>query len=515
MKGYSSDEDFWGEDNYGGAGSALSSQQAAETMPAKPKQTAADRRAAQAQRAADTGRQIGEAKARRTSWNRSATGRARNRDITDLATADYRKALSDRGMTTEGGRLEANPRAKIGMKKSQIYGAMGVSYQGHGYGDQQLPGLESEHAAPEPPRWEDLSEKQQARVHENLAKAGTSVEQMSKDFGAQLDQGHWRAQKVGNISVSTGAPVSHTQHFYDDNHPGDTPSPLYDDPKGRLRDAARVTEQEGRARPMSVVTAATALTSPNTKFSSELPTDRSKMYSPNVETAQSAIHQYDVEQRSPEEISLGVSPRGGSNQGYPVNSQKVGRMLRHIDNGGTVGNFKNPPTVSNPEGRSPFGPKTGPFVNSFDSEHPDYFVADLHSGGGGMLPHLSSEKPARTDEAGEPIMKARYNPDFGRYTDVVERDKSEREKGIAHQGFHSAADYAARSALAARGIGQKTPSGRVLNVSVRQPQAVQWGEEQLQRKEAEPRMGLPTQERVYPHLNQEQFPQHPGQGKLF
>lgn len=458
------------------------------------------------------------ASARRQSWNRSAVGRARRKDITNLATDEYRQRLASRGISTEGGRLESSPRARIGMKKSQIYHSLGIRYEGHAYGEQQLPGMEDPHAAPMPPRWEDMDDKSKARVNKALAKHGTSIENMSQDFGAQLDQGHWRAIKADNWSPSRGMAVPHSMHFYDE-HPGDTPSPPVTEPAQLLRDVSKTS-----GRDLATVSNATAMTSPNTKFTAQDPAS-GKSYSPNMETAAGAIHQYDVQHLAPREIGLGRNVRGKSNQGYPANSQKVGRFLQHLDNGGSASDFRNPPTKTNPKGGSPFGPKTGPFANSFNPHIPDFGVGDIHTGGGGMLPHLSTDKPVLLNSAGEPKTKTVWNETENKWKDVPKRDKSEREKAInGTKGMHSAMDYAIRHALGQRGFGSTTSDSKgkapkigqaLYGATVRQPQAVQWGEEQMQRKEAEPRFDGPSQETAYPHtINQRQF-HNPDQGRLF
>jgi hypothetical protein len=79
-----------------------------------------------------------------------------------------------------------------------------------------------------------------------------------------------------------------------------------------------------------------------------------------------------------------------------------------------------------------------------------------------MVPHLGSDKPPLVNKAGETRTDATGRP---------VRDKSEREKAIEKVPyFHTAADEAARRAMVPRGVG-----------SVREAQATQWGEEQIQR----------------------------------
>jgi hypothetical protein len=128
-----------------------------------------------------------------------------------------------------------------------------------------------------------------------------------------------------------------------------------------------------------------------------------------------------------------------------------------------------------PLGKSPWrlAPKTGPYANSWSDTHPQFFVSDIHSGGGGGLPHLSSYKGAGEDRA--------------------KNEKSERETAIERiPHFHSAMDYAARQAMVVRGL-----------PSVRETQAAQWGEEQIQRREEATAKGwstahYPSEETAYP-----------------
>jgi hypothetical protein len=139
-------------------------------------------------------------------------------------------------------------------------------------------------------------------------------------------------------------------------------------------------------------------------------------------------------------------------------------------------------------------PKTGPYHNSWLPGTPDFFVSDVHSGGGGMLPHLSTDKPVLRYSTGIPKLdkhgKKRY-------------DKSEREKVIESvPNFHAMADYAARQAMGARGLNR-----------VRQAQGSQWGEEQIQRTEKDPKTAMAKESDVYPNVGN-QFRQIPGQEKL-
>lgn len=430
---------------------------------------------------------------RRKAWEKSPEGRGdwtlenahlpsqRRKDIRVLATEEYRRQLGERGMRTESGRVER--RGIVGQTHAQLYGAFGITHEGHGYGDQQIPGLENPHAVTTPPRAETLSKEQMANADAGLAARGTSRKKMAQDFGAQMDQGYWRAHVSGN-TTSTGTPVPFSKHFYDEGHPEDAPPPL-DRPAEELR---RIAHETGM--PRALVVGATALTSPNTKFSQGA---RESRHYPNMATAQYVIHQH-KEGVPSEEMEMGINSRTGRwTQGRPANLRRAGRMLEHVAGGGRMTEARNPPSRSSPEGSQMWSaPKVGPFANSFAPDIPDFLVPDVHTGGGGMFSHLSTDKPDYETSSGARAF-----------------DKSEREKAIAGvPHLHSVADAAAREAVAKRTGG----------TSVRQGQAVQWGEEQLQRG-AEDARHYPTHALVYPgpqpvhNLNAEQFGEH--QGSLF
>lgn len=429
--------------------------------------------------------QIGAATKRRRTWEATPEGQARTRDINDLVTEHHNNLLRERGMP-EIGRTQ--------MKKAQIYEAMGVHNEGHGRGEQQLPGFENPHTAPEPPRWEEGSEKNKAKVEHRLRAQGTSLEQMKNDFGAQFDQSIWRAHMAGHRRASTGEPVAFTQHFYG-HHPEDSPEPL-DRPREMLGESRRNLASQGISVDPTVHVGTVGHVSPNTKFTIG---ERGARQSPNIDTAHSIIEQYHGQGRSPEEVDMGTNPQGVRNQGRPANAIRAALMLEHVAEGGSMGTARNRSSKSQPLGSTQWGPKTGPFANSFDAQHPDFFVADVHSGGGGMLPHQGTYKPWRQNANGSMARTEEFRDDPRSDKELMEqenpvktfyRDKSEREKSIETSGvgkslpFHSAADFAARQAVQERGLGS----------SVRIPQAAQWGEEQIQR-------GIVSHEEAYPHLS--------------
>jgi hypothetical protein len=464
---------------------------------------------------------IGGATKQRKAWEASPTGQARSRDIVDLATEAHNKQAMQH-------LDKATPSDRLGITRGQAHMMLNVNNPGHGHGEQQLPGMENPHAAPEPARFEDLDPKKQAQVHEKLRQQGTSIPQMAHDFGAQFDQSIWRAHEAGHHetyehpivhgptepgghttmgSETRTRPVPFTSHFYGE-HPDSAPEPL-DRPKEMMRESRRhlaaqddlpggQIAADSHTDPM-LHTAAIGHVSPNVKFTQG---ERGARTSPNIEAAE-AVFQQHAEGVPSRLMDSGRNRAGKRNQSRPANSVRAGRMIEHVAAGGTLGTARNAPSQSNPKGSSQWGPKTGPFTNSFDAQHPDYLVADVHTGGGGMLPHLGTKKDIRVNADGTKARMKDFRDDprsdkellqTHRPRDVFYPGKSEREKGIESGGvgsaapFHSAADYAARQAVSQRGLGS----------SVRWPQAAQWGEEQIQRKVASPKLDTPSHADAYP-----------------
>ena len=352
----------------------------------------------------------------RSKWEQSEVGQSRMQDIGDLSggtltPAQYHLERSyDRPPTT-------GPR---------IY-------------DEQLPGMADPSAAPRPPRWEELSRDQQRASVRGLAQiAGTSLEKMESDFGAQYDQSAWNAEKAGSEAV-------YSEQFYSTG-----------EPRKVLEDSAR-----DLGIPMTVHAQMNAFTSPNTKFQSKRQAS-GEAYYPNNEAAVHAVR-WAQQGGDPKEITNKLSDtgtgEGGRAQGYTTNIRKASLAAAQFGEGVPPSEW-----VTGAEGRGPFesSPKTGPYANSFSDSHPQFLVADVHTGGGGMLPHLSSSKPIKKDAEGNTVLDSEGKP---------VRDKSQREKAIESvPHFHAAADFAARKALLARGVG-----------SLREGQAGQWGQEQVDR----------------------------------
>jgi len=437
---------------------------------------------------------------KRRDWEASPKGVTRRQDIVDLYTAEYNKTATKHPDLFPHGPIE---RSKL--TRGQIYNMLGVTNDGHGYGDVQLPGFENPHAVKPPPRWEELPKPVQKTTTAALRRQGTSLDQMKEDFGSQLDQSIWRAHMAGHHRESTGEPVPFTAHFYGE-HPDDAPPPL-DRPKEAMRESREYLAQKGIHIDPTVHQGVVGHTSPNVPFGVG---ERGNRTSPNLDAAELVIEDH-ARGVPVAQAGLGRTRRGIKSTARPANSRRAAVLLEHVAKGGTMGTSRNPPSKSEPKGTLQWGPKTGPFANSFDATTPDFLVSDVHTGGGAFFSHLSTEKPIkRHPVTGERYRTKEYKGDprsddelakqlgEGR---VFARDKSAREKAIETSGsaipgsegkkvtFHSAADFAARQAIAERGLGS----------SVRRPQASQWGEEQVQRKENDPTLhGAPTHEMAYP-----------------
>lgn len=397
-----------------------------------------------------------------------------------------RKAATKRKKweATESGQARThNVEKEFGMPAGQVYHAKGWGTPtpgGHAHNQDPIPGLEREDAAPKQTRWEDLHPDEQKRTHRALAQYGTSIEQMHHDFGAQVDQSFLRADRHDTHPFA--------QHFYTEGEPAQV--------------IKRSAEQLGV--PLGVHVAMNAFTSPQTKFK------QGNRY-PNDETAQSVVRQ--VQGGTPaKEVTTGprMDDPTKKNQGFDTNARKAADVLEQHFHGVPVSEWKSRISSSRggagvvdvPENKqqSPFGPKTGPYHNAWLPGAQDFFVSDVHSGGGGMLPHLGSEKAVATHpETGEVLHDSKG---------MAKRTKSEREEAMLRiPNFHAAADHVARNVMRQRGL-----------TSTRQTQAAQWGEEQLQRTEAAPRLAMATEEKEYAAPARERrsdaFKQIPGQGSL-
>lgn len=410
----------------------------------------------------------------------------------------------------EGAERLQDASAALGTKATlaQVYQTRGwgESPKGARHFEQQLPGMENPDAVPQHPRWEDLDPKEQARTKHALEwRAGFGrkdsgedpLDTMTRTFGAQLDQSYLRAER--NAPAPTTAAVPYSRDFYVENTgPDGAPGP-----RGVMGNSARDVDL-----PFGQYAAVSAITSPNAKFQAG---DRY----PNDETARNAVRDTRLG-ADPLTAEMGrrVDDPSKQNEGRPAGYRKAIDAVQQFDEGIPVSKAQRritenrsaaekglpPARALTEEERRPLldpksSPKVGPYHNSWLLDTPDYFVSDVHSGGGGFLPHLGYEKPAKLNPDGSEKRDKKGN---------VIRDKSEREKVIEKvPNFHVAADYAARKALEARGL-----------TSIRQAQASQWGEEQILRKEGNSRLqGSATEAQAYAHLNQP-TPTHNAQGSL-
>jgi hypothetical protein len=380
----------------------------------------------------------------RATWESTDVGKARTSGFQDLHPVN---------------RNLSSGQVYQGLRETGKFRETGV---GPAHWDVQLPGMADPHAAPRPPKWEELPDNVRANVETHLATRGTSIGQMTTDLGTQHDQAVSRAMGEG-VSEPYG------QRFYAGGGPGG-------EPRQRLADSAAAL-----GIPQLIHGHMTAITSPNTVFTS---TTKAGVTSyPNDEAARHSV-MHIQQGGTPENLSNLMSSTGIEGHG-PESTRKLTSRPANLRRAATAydqySKGVEPADWVTSQSGGPFGPKTGPFSNSFSDTHPQYFVSDVHSGGGGAFPHLGTDKPImydgdvmRQDKQGKPI-----------------RDKSEREKALEIPYVHAAIDYAARQAMGARGIR-----------STRDFQAGQWGEEQIQRHEGAVARGispglLPSHEKAY------------------
>ena len=344
--------------------------------------------------------------------------------------------------------------------------------------DRQLPGMSDPDQAPRPPKWEELSAENQAHAIRGLAKQGTNIETMISDIGNQLDQASERAMRATDASGTNTRPYA--EDFYE---------------KGEPRQKVDSSAAE-LGIPRALHAQLNAFTSPNTKFS--ITSDEGVTKFPNDDAARhAAIHVQkggkpeDITNDTADTIKLDKPATSkskseyGAVQGYTSNLKKAAVAMQRHENG------------LNPDPDAFKGaPKTGPYANSWGDVHPQFTVADVHTGGGGAFPHLGSDKPTKKGADGEVVLNKKGAP---------VREKSRREAAIEQTPFaHSAIDFAHRSAMKERGMGH-----------VRESQAAQWGEEQLQRGESG-MAGGPKHDEVYPtNPKVPKKPEDDNQGTLF
>jgi hypothetical protein len=337
----------------------------------------------------------------------------------------------------------------------------------HPHGQQELPGMTSVHTArasgllstsntpahqsrtlpdlaPAPRRWERMSAEEQNHTLAMARQFGATPESMHRSFGAQLDQSYARA--------SGHNMTPYASHFYSGDDPSRQSTPEEMQPREVLKRSAR-----GNNTDFSTQVMANAITSPKAKFR-QVSAQTGEVHYPNDEAANVAIQGAQAGMKHVEKPPGMQVMQGNIDRATSAVRQRIeGRSLEDIRN----------PGGKNGPGGSPFGPKTGPYANSFLDPHgsSQFFVSDVHSGGAGMAPHIPHEAPFRRNESGEIDLSKGNRP---------VRTKSEREKYLEIPGIHALHDHVAQQVLHERGLH-----------SLSGVQAAQWGEEQVSRAEVD------------------------------
>lgn len=340
------------------------------------------------------------------------------------------------------------------------------------HNDAALPDL-----APIPPRWEEMHPHEQRAVLNRAREYGVTPESLHRALAAQVDQGHARAAAHGMTPYAA--------YFYS----GDDPSRTGGD---QPRDVLEASAKENGV-PFSTQVLANAKTSPKTKFQARNRKTGEIQY-PNNEAANIAVSSAQAG------IPHKEVKRPKNLQALGTNIQQATYLVSHHLAGKPMDELRNPPSKSTPAGSDPFGPKTGPYANSFIDPHgsSQFFVSDVHSGGAGMAPHLSHESHFVTLPPGQrhllrPTGEMDKNDKPKHVVETVTPEHpswdqaspfaltkggnrvlpaTERETYLDIPGIHSLHDYVARRVMHERGL--HSLSGM---------QGTQWGEEQVSRGE--------------------------------
>ncbi len=330
--------------------------------------------------------------------------------------------------------------------------------------DRQLPGFEDPQAASEPPRWEDMPLRQRLNIEAQvLAKTGATTKSMTEALGSQMDQAHYRADMQG-LDHPVGA------NFYD--------------PGSEVGTAVDESAREAQVTTNTMLNMM-GVTSPNVLFRTEdevsgavgFPNLRASVRASAMEQRNPDVDIGDPQKPAPHEMTDAfIQDENLGSVGYPANIRKAATLSRVERTEGPAAADPKQLFVTKSGDVGGMGPKTGPFVNSFRPSHPDFTVADIHTGGGGALAHLSKVSP---------------NP--------TEGEKSPAEEALGITGVHSMIDYSMRQAMSQRGL-----------PSIRQAQAGQWAEERYQSKTATKR-----ERSTVDALGPEKAVIHPDQFTLF
>lgn len=382
----------------------------------------------------------------RNRWMDTPAGRERMRDVHDLAgeTAapvveqERNNPLYSRGpQYTKGGYTRAQLWSAAGWTDDI---SAGISDRHNVHDDQRhIPGLEPDDVAHlhtidsaakrKAERWEDLSERDQDAILLSVrAKSGATIESMMDSYGAQLDQAMHRASR------NDAAPL----HFYGAGEPNEV--------------IERTTSE--LVIPRGLTAALHADNSAQTPFVTGQGPNRRYPQDEMAREAVSLVRTDDPMSMTDDQLDARRPPGA---MGYAANWRKsVRRAHQHLIQGTPVRD-----TNPNSTG-SGFGPKTGPYQRAWVGGTSSQFVSDVHSGGGGFLPHRGYQKPVKLDADRKPVLNKEGQ---------VVRLPSEREQGIATGGFHLLGDFVAR----------QVPRERGLHIPVKRGQETQWVEEQIQR----------------------------------
>ena len=301
---------------------------------------------------------------------------------------------------------------------------------------------------PQPTRFEDLPDEEQARAHAGLKAHGTSYRRLVNDLGRGLDRAYSRSSEMGGIPVAS--------NFYE--------------PEGfpRLVIAHHMPEA-----PAEHAAAAIAMTSPKNKFLHV--TNKGAVNMPNINSAVAAgsiatSGRYTTSDQfkkipGPELNKIGRTVSGGG-VGLHGNVRKAGYALHQGAEGADISEWRGFPTKAAPAGSKKGGelggslifggsPKASPFASSFIDEAAPFHVTDVHMASL-AFPHLSSIKGSGKN----------INPS-GASTGT----KTERELAVERVPHaHAIIDHAMRTAMGERGLNK-----------IRFQQGAAWGEEQIHR----------------------------------
>lgn len=306
-------------------------------------------------------------------------------------------------------------------------------------GQQNLPGLDHPAVVNAPQRWEELKPQQQARITRAAARFGVTHESAVKSLGAQVDQAAIRESGLG---------TKHRSFYAAEGH----------QPSGEMTPRTRlVTSAKENGVPFEQQAVANAITSPKNKFAQIPKSGRfagQRTY-PNDMQASAAIQH--LKSGQPPETARADTGQGGMHG----NSRKAATAVQKMQGGASAAEAWHA------------GPKTGPYHNSWADPHgpSQFWVSDIHSGGGGIAPHLSVP---------------------------------ERESYLNIGGIHSFNDHVARTVAAQRGI--QSLSGM---------QSMQWNEERELRSKQSSKYGESTASFTGAKKKQAATAHVPGQEKLF